>query len=101
MENINKALVDIKSQTGLEIKNESREGIPLFNVPNRQPFKFNLEISYNSIRGQGSFELHFPSLYVKANDVREFSNQVNLLTFLIEDLNKALKKDFSNEWVLQ
>ena len=85
----------------MEIINESREDIPLFNVPHRQPFKFDLEISYNSIRGQGSFELHFPSLYVKANDVKEFSNQVNFLTFLIENLNKSLRKDFSAEWVLQ
>ena len=55
----------------------------------------------NSIRGACSFQLHFPSLYIKANEVKDFSNEVNFITFLIEGLNKDLKKDYSSEWVLQ
>lgn len=101
MKNTEKVLADIKNQTGMDIINESREGIPLFKIPSRQPFKFDLEISYSSIKGRCSFELHFPSLYVKANDVRDFSNEVNFITFLIDNLNKAIKKDYSEEWVLQ
>jgi len=100
MNKIDKALIEIKNQTGMEIINKSFDGIPLFDVPYNQPFKFDLQISFNSIRGMCSFQLHFPSLYIKANEVKDFSNEVNFVTFLIEGLNKAIAKDYSSEWVL-
>jgi len=101
MNKIDKALMEIKNQTGMEIINKSFDGVPLFDIPYCQPFKFDLQISFNSIRGACSFQLHFPSLYIKANEVKDFSNEVSFISFLIEGLNKDLKKDYSAEWVLQ
>jgi len=101
MNKIDKALMEIKNQTGMEIIDKSFDGIPLFDVPYNQPFKFDVQISFNSIRGACSFQLHFPSLYVKANEVKDFSETINYVASVIEKLNEALKKDYSEEWVLQ
>lgn len=101
MNKTDKLLKEIKDITGIEIINKSREGIPLFDVPYRQPFKFDVQISYNSIKGMGSFELHFPSLYVKSNEVIEFSNVINQVVFIINQLNEVIREDYSNEWVKQ
>jgi len=96
-----KILVKIEELTGLKIIDKSFDGIPLFDVPYNQPFKFDVQISFNSIRGACSFQLHFPSLYVKANEVKDFSETINYVASVIEKLNEALKKDYSEEWVLQ
>lgn len=112
MNNTDKLLKEIKESTGLNIMNESFEGkslndleknviIPLFKVDTHQPFNFGIEISYNSIRGKGSFELHFPSLYVKSEEVTEFSNEISKVSGIIHKLNEALRLDYSSEWVKQ
>lgn len=101
MNKLNKVLEDIKNLTGLEIINKSFEGVSLFNTSNQQPFKFDITIEFNGIKGLCSFELHFPSLYVKAEDITEFSNIINQVVSYINQLNAALKADYSSEWVKQ
>jgi len=101
MNKTDKVLKEIKQLTGMEIVNKSFDGIPLFDIPFKQPFKFNVRISYNSIRGMSSFELHFPSFYVKSDEVIEFSNTISQIAFIINQLNFALRQDYSEEWVKQ
>ncbi len=101
MNRTDEILNDIKETLGMEIINKSNEGIPLFDIPYKQPFKFNLEIVFNSIKGMCSFQLHFPSLYIKANDITAFTKEVNYVSIIIEELNKAIQADYSPEWVQQ
>jgi len=101
MNKTNKVLGEIKQLTSMEIINKSFDGIPLFDMPFKQPFKFNIEISFSSLKGTCSFGLHLPSLYVKSEEVIEFSNIINQLTSIINQLNIALKHDYDKEWVKQ
>jgi hypothetical protein len=101
MNKTDEILKDIKEITGLEIINKSNQGIPLFDVPFRQPFSFDVQISYNSIKGMSSFELHFPSLYVKSNNVTDFAKTITYVVDIINSLNEAIKEDYSSEWVKQ
>ena len=75
--------------------------IPLFKIDTYQPFNFGIEISYNSMRGRSSFELHFPSLYVGSDEVLEFSNIINQVVSYINQLNAALRAEYSDEWLKQ
>jgi hypothetical protein len=94
-------LTYVKETTEVEIVNKSWDSIPLFDVPIHQPFKFGVEIVFNSIKEQCSFQMHFPSLYIKANDVMEFYKTIGQVASAIETLNAGLKNNYSSEWVLQ
>lgn len=101
MNKTNELLESLKEKTGLQIINKSNQGIPLFDIPYRQPFNFGLEISYNGIKSMCSFELHFPSKYIKAEEIEGFGEEVSYIIYIIDKLNKALKEDYSHEWVKQ
>lgn len=101
MNRTDKLLQEIKEQSGLEIINKSFEGVPLFHTPHRQPFNFEARISYNGIRGNCSFELYLPSLYIKSNEVSEFARTIHYVASIINRLNETIKEDYSSEWVKQ
>jgi hypothetical protein len=94
-------LKEINETIGLEIIEKSFEEIPLFDVSYKQPFKFGIHISYNSIKGQGSFEFNFPSFYVKSFETNSFLEEINKVVEIVNKLNKTLKENYSIEWVRQ
>lgn len=91
----------IEEVYGLKITDKSFKDIPLFDLPIHQPFKFNIEINYCSIKSKSCFELHFPSLYINGNKIKEFTEEIIRVKDIINMLNYELKNNFSSEWILQ